>query len=607
MDTLHTTYFKELLTYKIKQNELITYDSFFELIEEYLAIEKSIEHSNENTAKILEKSRQQYLKDIKETINYSPFKKYKNIYKDDLNVILKLLKEEKPDLNRLKINLTTLSKKRTYQYFDEVYYILTSNRRVEFQEILIMVDNVLREIQHHQISFENIKSYLKDLSKDQHICQKLSLEIFNSKRETSKKIYCTLNIWLPINLEDKEVIYIDGTKLIKIFDNKLLPIEAITQYGEDIQNVQQAILEKNILSKYGKNLTGLYVFELSNQSGTDEHSKIRNLAYYLKEELNYFNLTDSQPRKQTIHDLAIIFRSKEEVSFFSMKNKPFEDNPAKTKRFKKDKSDFITAYIEDSFGATDRSSSLKSIFNLLDLIENSNNMTTNNQLISLWACLEKICVDLDENSIIQRVLSTMEKSHLLYTVKKDLNSIWHSLIKNKFHEKIKDIESLITDTDMGDDGVQYPKYQPIKLINYLKNIPSEDQDTIQTDNILLFAEITIFLGNINSKENIKKYLDRERYLVSQDINRIYRHRNILTHSNHDNIKNIEYFVIKLNQYINALISILIHYTMRNKSVNIKDVIFSIDSSYDFYVQQIKNIEPNVDDLKKLIAPRYLFL
>ena len=72
-------------------------------------------------------------------------------------------------------------------------------------------------------------------------------------------------------------------------------------------------------------------------------------------------------------------------------------------------------------------------------------------------------------------------------------------------------------------------------------------------------------------------------------------------------KDNQNFVIKLNQYINALISILIHYTMRNKSVNIKDVIFSIDSSYDFYVQQIENIEPNVDDLKNLIAPRYLFL
>ncbi len=606
MNNLHNQYFNELLKYKIKYNELITYDSFFELIEEYLAIEKSIDNSNENTAKILEKSRKQYLNDIEEIIKYSPFKKYENIYKNDLSVILDLLKKEKTDLNKLKINLTTLSKKRTHQYFDEVYYILNSNKRINFEEIPTLVDNVIREIQFHQISFENLKHYIKNLKEDQHICQKLSSEVLNSKKEDDKKTYGILNIWLPKNLDDKEIIHINGTKLIKIFDNKLLPID-IDQFSDDIKSVQQTILQKNILSKYGKNLTGIYIFELSTQLGTDDHSKIRNLTSYLEEELSYFNLIDLQPRKNTVHNLAVLFRSEEDFSFYSLKNKPVQDNPAKTKRFNKDKSEFISAYIEDSFISTRGSSSFKAIYNLIDLIENSNNMTPNNRLISLWACLEKICVDLDEKSVIQRVLSTTEKSHLLYTVKKDLNSIWHGLVKNKFHEKINKINNLVISTETGNDGVKYPKYQPIELINCLKKLSDEDKKIIQTDDILLFAEIAIFLTNISSKEHIKKYLDREKYLVSQDINRIYRHRNILTHSNYDNIKNVEYFVSKLNQYINALISILIHYTMRNKSVSIKDIIFSIDSSFDFYEKQIENIEIEKDNFEKIIAPRYLFL
>ena len=173
--------------------------------------------------------------------------------------------------------------------------------------------------------------------------------------------------------------------------------------------------------------------------------------------------------------------------------------------------------------------------------------------------------------------------------------------------KINKINNLVISTETGNDGVKYPKYQPIELINCLKKLSDEDKKIIQTDDILLFAEIAIFLTNISSKEHIKKYLDREKYLVSQDINRIYRHRNILTHSNYDNIKNVEYFVSKLNQYINALITILIHYTMRNKSVSIKDIIFSIDSSFDFYEKQIENIEIEKDNFEKIIAPRYLFL
>lgn len=598
MESLHKKLFVELLEKKINSNDDIKYDSFFNIIEEYLNLEKDIENANEKTAELLRRSRKDYISNLHNLINTSPFFLFSNRYKNDLRTIHKSLAEKEIDFYLLKTILTAFLKKRKIDYFNNVQFILDNNR-IDFKYIITLVDNVLMEFKFHNISFEKIKSILKHTDNKSQIC--LKIQAYFERSSEKQFPICFLKIEIPGELREKDKIYIQDHALYKVFDESWQTVNNgfIKEYEEDIIDF---FITQNNKEKYGKSKGSLYLFDTKYLDGTDYRTKVRNMAEYIEKELNWINHRENGRKKRLVHNIAFT-SMKDDFKIYKNFNITLAAPRTINIHYKRQQlniEEFYRNYIIALHNSKNEIDSFKVIYNLLNLIENTDDMTLENQLVILWSSLEKICVDLNENSIISKVTTISSKAHLMYVLKQDLNNIWHLITQNNLHETMESIKGAIIEPS-GEE--KYVKYNPEELLSILKSMSEEDQKFIMEKDITLGAYIYCFVNRVSSTDNIKQYLKEEEEIVNQHIRRIYRHRNILTHANMNKTFDIHYFVKKLRGYLYSLISILIHYTLRNPELNIKDIIYSIDKTYEFYIKDIIS----KDDYREMLKPHYLYL
>jgi hypothetical protein len=591
--SLHKVLFTDLLEKIISSNDNCLYDSPFTLVEEYLNLEKDIDNANQKTKDLLIKSRNDYILDLKNIISVSPFLKYKNIFYSDLKTIVSLLTQNELDYHLLKMVLDTFLKKRKINYFKNIQNILDENSRVDFKEITILVDYVLQEIKSHNFSIEKIKSTLKYCEDKTKVCLNIQ-NIFDDHVE-KKYPLCLLKIQVPADLEDKNEIYVNDQVLYKVFNTEweLVQNQFTSSFGEGLQ---EFFITKGNYKKYSGN-SSLYLFNSEGFEGADYQTKIRKMVQSINKQLMWVTSRGDGRKRGIVHNTAFTFLREDPTDFrvFNV-SVPIPKNRSLEKH-ELDIEEFYNEYIIALHKNKNEVDSFKVIYNLLNLIENTTEMTLENQLVILWSCIEKICVDLNKNTIISKVLSICSRAHLMYVLKQDLNEIWNSITLNEFHINLDVFKDVVID----ENGKL--KYKPADLLEILINMEDEDKDIIMGRDISLVAKIHCLVENTKSVENIKKYLELEEQRVGQNIRRIYRHRNILTHTNlYQNI-NIDYFVGKLKGYLFSLISIIIHYTLRNPRLTIKDIIYSIDKTYEYYVENIIS----TNDFNEILKPHYLYL
>ncbi|KWU61141.1 hypothetical protein [Priestia megaterium] len=596
MIPLHKQLFINLLELKIETKEEIKYDSFFTLIEEYLKLEKSIENASAETVDYLIRARQDYIKDILFEIENSPFSKYDNFYSGDLLTIKNIIKGQKIDFELLKIIFNTFHKKRTINYFTNIQRILDNQKRIDFKYIFILVDNLLQEINYHNFSYEKIKSLLKYTSDKYNICLEIQ-HSFDSKSE-KKFPLCLIKVEVPKELEGQDLLIIDNVKFYKVYD---VEWNLVSTVYSDLykEHLEKFFITENNKIKY-KSKGNLYLFETQNLDGADYQTRIRKAAQSVESNLKDLMSNTGTRKKNIIHTTAYTFTSEapDKYRAFNIAVAGSKNIPVYQNRNKRDVQEFYKEYLSSFHKENFKLDSFKTIYNLLDLIKNTSEMTVENKLVILWSCLEKICVDLNRKAIIQKVQQIITKSHLMYILKQDLNEIWHGIVENNFHNQIEVLKEVIVDPS--DDFV---KYKPKELFVVLKGMDKENQTTIMEKDIVLAALINSFQENMKDKNTIKKYLKIEKSRVEQNIRRIYRHRNILTHTHSQQNFDIMYFVMKLEKYLSGLISIIIHYTLRNPELTIKDIIYAIDQTYNYYESTI--IDSN--DYNSILKPHYLLL
>jgi hypothetical protein len=590
---LHKVLFTDLLEKIIVSNDNCLYDSPFTLVEEYLNLEKDIDNANQKTKDLLIKSRNDYILDLKNLISVSPFLKYKNIYYSDLKTIVSLLTQNELDYHLLKMVLDTFLKKRKINYFKNIQNILDENSRVDFKEITILVDYVLQEIKSHNFSIEKIKSTLKYCEDKTKVCLDIQ-KVFDDHVEKEYPL-CLLKIHVPAELEDKNEIYVNEQVLYKVFNSEweLVQNQFTSSFGEDLQ---EFFITKGNYKKYSGN-SNLYLFNSEGFEGADYQTKIRKMVQSINRQLMWVTSRGDGRKRGIVHNTAFTFLREDPTDFRVFNVSVPIPKSRSLEKHESDIEEFYNEYIIALHKNKNEIDSFKVIYNLLNLIENTTEMTLENQLVILWSCLEKICVDLNKNTIISKVLSICSRAHLMYVLKQDLNEIWNSITLNEFHINLDVFKDVVID----ENGKL--KYKPADLLEILINMEDEDKDIIMGRDISLVAKIHCLVENTKSVENIKKYLELEEQRVGQNIRRIYRHRNILTHTNlYQNI-NIDYFVWKLKGYLFSLISIIIHYTLRNPLLTIKDIIYSIDKTYEYYVENIIS----TNDFNEILKPHYLYL
>lgn len=595
MIPLHRELFVELLEAKLETKEDLKYDSFFTLIEEYLNLEKDIDNASEETIHLLKRAREDYIKDILFEIEHSPFLKYENFYSTDLKIIKETIQKNALDYGMIKIIFTTFHKKRTVNYFHNLNEMLQKNKRIDFKDVFVLVDNLLQEIIYHNFSYEKIRTTIKYSKNKMDVCEEIQKEFNDSKNKNYP--LCVISVEVPPGLENQEQLIVENIKLYKVFTSDW-----------QFTNSQFAQLYKDSLEQYfitdnktKFNFKGsLYIFETHYLEGADYQTRIRRAVRILEDNFKGLMNRTGVRKKNIIHNTAFTFLGDNptnykalNISIGSSKYVSIHKN-----RNNRDIEDFYMHYMKSYYQENNNFQSFRTIYNLLDLIKNTYEMTLENKLVILWSCIEKICVDLNMSSIIRKVLTITSKSHLMYILKRDLNEIWQELVQHGYHKKI----SALNDVAIVKNG-EIVKYNPEKLFLALKNINQDEQKMILTENKVIAAKIYVFQEHVKSEVDIRKYLLKEKSRVEQNVRRIYRHRNILTHTHNQQYFNLQYFVDLLEKYLNGLLSTIIHYTLRNPDLTIKDIIYSIDQTYDYYESQIIGSQ----DYKKILKPHYLLL
>lgn len=582
---LHKELFLQLLEKRLIHREINYYDSFSSIAEELLKLNADINFSKETTAKILERSREDYLKLLKYSIKRNILSKYNNSFKNDFKRVLKLLSDSCIEFDYIDIVLDTVLKKISLNYFKEVQFVLDNEKRMDFKDIKLLVNDVFQEICQRNIPIETVRHFIK--ADSENICIKLN-EICSQESE-SQVTYALFNVKVPDSIINEAHFSIQNILFIKCFDKDLNLVDESIPSNFQIEPFE-SLLRKNNFKPYGKKIfSGLYLVDLSTIEGFDNYSKIRLVTSIMESELLYFSKLSKKPVGKLYHPTSVIYHeNSENISYFSISEKPVQNLKNQSSKFQKDKEDFLEYYIDLTFREGKNITSLKSIFNLLNLLDSVENLTSGNKLVILWSCMEKVAVDMNEKSIISKIIKLNIKATAMYSLKNDLNHIWYQ-IKNDdvlislFFDAVKDTTG----------GKSKYKYDAQKFVELLRGMNEDDQKKIKEVSLILYADIYELLESLSTKNKLVDYIKQKEDSVAHEFTRIYRHRNLLVHTNTEDVKNIEFYIQALSKYLNSLISIMIHYSLRNKNITIKDVLYSIDSTYIFLRIVLKIFQLNL--------------
>ena len=121
------------------------------------------------------------------------------------------------------------------------------------------------------------------------------------------------------------------------------------------------------------------------------------------------------------------------------------------------------------------------------------------------------------------------------------------------------------------------------------------------------AELNILLNNSakNQKEfTTLKHIQEINETVICDLDRIYRIRNKIIHFGAEVDENLEIVIERLFRYLNSVLLIFIHHIKKNPNLTIAETLFSIITTYDWYIQLLStgNCDP-----QSISSPSKLFI
>lgn len=237
----------------------------------------------------------------------------------------------------------------------------------------------------------------------------------------------------------------------------------------------------------------------------------------------------------------------------------------------------------------------------INIIKGQENQSKENRLINLWSVLEYMLTFHNGSNIISKVKDIVPKVYCLYLIKDKINTFWNILYqyKDSNHDIITD---MIEYSKLEDD--EY-RYNLDKLIEFIVNKDKSIINEFEFNDILKksISEIgNLFFDEKKRFEYIKKVYTE----IEMDLIRIYRDRNILIHSGRRQIRNINYKTLRLYQYNNSILGIIIHYKNKTPELTIEEILNSIEYTYDKYIKTIKS-KVDTTELSPICRPKYLFI
>lgn len=407
------------------------------------------------------------------------------------------------------------------------------------------------------------------------------LENFTSLKKRQQKYKYYINVFDNGQIAEDE-LFIDFNMIIRKEDyDQLVMVDPKT--GEDVKNYLQRSEDYTVFS-----------IEIEAMDVYKGLEMITNAVESYFQMIKYV----SGQRKNILLDKAI--GQYENHIFEKLKIESFDDKilfSSVENREQEDIKDFIQ-YRNRIYRNQIKINEIANLQRALNIVKNQQGQQQENRVINLWAVLEYILTFHDGLSIISKVREVIPKIICLYTMKDKLNVFW-SRIYNYRNNGIGIVDEFLTKCKIEQDGF----YDLDKLINVIfeKNKNLIDQFIF---NDLIKREIAEIGQLLTNPENRTKYIQHRHDEVMHDIVRIYRTRNTLIHSGKRLKTNLIFDSLRLFQYNNHLLGLIIYYKNKNPYSTIPEILNSINYTYFEYIKNLQNANSSP---KEICKPKYLFI
>ncbi|KEZ85638.1 hypothetical protein IO99_13260 [Clostridium sulfidigenes] len=564
--------------------------SLREVLLDYIDIYEDINQNIDN--KKLENAKKDILKTsmffIKESIFYK-----KGIYKEELDFLINDMKDivdnklsavaEVRTYNKCKSIVKKISNDNIYKHLANIVKDLTN-----FAEIDRAIEGITSEMLYDNYSLKYIENWykinvLRDLNNldEEKIDGLIDKFKYFSISEKEYKYYLTIKSQKSLG----EKIYLDCNLVMNIeeFENITLIND---KDGKDAKSyLQQGQFNHlySVVVKCRDYYKGLEIL-------IDSLNSYFQIIEYLNEDIELainekivveIGKNKYEKLRKNIYDDAILFSKSE-------------------RRELEDIRDFIE-YRDKVYLMNIGHDEIANIQRAINIIKGQKAQTKENRLINLWSVLEYMLTFHNGDSIISKVKDIVPKVYCLYLIKDKINTFWNILYQYK-ESGYGTVTDMIANCKLQDDEYRYDLG---KLIEYINRKGKQIIEDLEFNDMLKRAISEIGTLFFSDKERIK-YIEQEYKKIEMDLIRIYRDRNILIHSGRREIRNINYKTLRLYQYNNNILGVVIYYKKNNPTLTIEEILNSIEYTYDKYVSIIKNqIEPL--KLIDICRPKYLFI
>lgn len=266
-------------------------------------------------------------------------------------------------------------------------------------------------------------------------------------------------------------------------------------------------------------------------------------------------------------------------------------------REKEDVEDFIK-FRDKMYSSDITFENISTIQRALNILKDSKEKSEENRLLNYWSTIEYILTFHEGASIISKIKEIIPKLICLYYIKDKFNNLWNLISKNP---KVKEVFNKCTRED------NPSRYDLEKLIKFIIENKTKLMEELKNNDVLIreMARIGEWLITPETRRKEISLLHEE---VKYDLIRIYRTRNILVHSGYQTKTHISFKALRLNQYNNQLLGVIIHYKKSYPNITIEEILNSILHTYEEYVKLINDkIDIKDERIFEVCKPSYLFL
>lgn len=589
---------KKYFIYAFKRHILnenkILYKKFLpsirEVLLDYIDIYDDVNQNIEN--KKLQNAKKDIIKStiflVKESIFYT-----QGIYKEELDLLINDMKkiesnllnslEEARTYNKCKSVIKKISNDNLYSHLGNIIKKLNN-----FAEVDRCIECMISEMLYDGYSLKYIENWYNfNISKELAELNEINIDIIIDKykefsiKEKEYKYYLTIktmrildeNIYLDYNLVMKKEIFEDIT----------------------LHNLQDNKDAKNYLN-YGGN-TYLYTVVLKCR---DYYKGLEILIDSLNSYIQMVNYLDEN-NELTINDKIVV--KIDEGKYEKLRKQIYDDVILFDKsEFKEveDIKDFME-YREKVYSMNIGYDEITNIQRAINIIKGQKEQTKENRLINLWSVLEYMLTFHNGDNIISKVKDIVPKVYCLYLIKDKINIFWSILYqyKNSENEIVRD---MIDQCKSEEKEYRYDLNKFIRFINLRGKDIGED---FKFNDVLRRSILEI--GSLLFDKKVRtNYLNKKYEEIEMDLIRIYRDRNILIHSGRRGIRNINYKTLRLYQYNNNILSIIIYYKNKNPMLTIEEILNSIEYTYNKYIKEVDS-KLETEQLIGICRPKYLFI